>query len=119
MPARRTSALRAPTPAGGVICKFMIKYQVMLEGKNFLLNMEGSIKKYGFYTTRYLEANDPEDAKSKSVQMIREDKKLSNIISNKASDPPIIYLESVHELESFDGVELPGTGYAFYLDFPL
>jgi len=41
----------------------MIKYQVMLEGKNFLLNMEGSIKKYGFYTTRYLEANDPEDAK--------------------------------------------------------
>ena len=47
----------------GVICKFMIKYQVMLEGKNFLLNMEGSIKKYGFYTTRYLEANNPEDAK--------------------------------------------------------
>ena len=100
----------------GVIYKNMNKYKVTLEGKNFLLDLEGSTQKYGFYTTRYIEANDPEEAELNAVKIIREDNQLTETIKNEQSDPPMIHLESLDELRSFDSVELPGTGYTFYSD---
>jgi hypothetical protein len=94
----------------------MSKYKVMLEGKNFLLNLEGSTRKYGFYVTRYVEANDPEQAELNAVKIIREDRELRKSVKNDRSDPPMIYLESIDELNSFEGIHVPGTGFTFYLD---
>lgn len=94
----------------------MNKYKAMLEGKNFLLDLEGITQKYGFYTTRYVEANDPEEAELNAVKTIREDNQLTDTVKNDQSDPPMIYLESLDELSSFEGVEIPGTGYTFYPD---
>jgi len=88
----------------------------MLEGKNFLLNIEGATRKYGFYTTRYVEANDPEDAELKAVQLIRDDSQFSDTVKNEQSDPPMIYLDSLDEVTSFERVKLPGAGYTFYPD---
>jgi hypothetical protein len=93
----------------------MKKYRVMLEGRNFLLDMEGSVEKYGFFTTRYVEAENPEQAEIKAVQLIREDQSLKVAAKNEGSKP-LIYLDSIVELESFEGVRLPGTGYSFFPD---
>jgi hypothetical protein len=94
----------------------MKKYKVMLEGKNFLMKIEGKVRRLGFFTTRFLEANNPEDAKLKAVQMIRDDKQFSEAVQNEREDPPMIYLDSIYELKSFDGLLVPGTDYAFFPD---
>ncbi len=91
------------------------KYNVMLEGRNFLLDIDSSVKKYGFFTTRYVEAENPEQAEMIAVQLIREDQKLKTATKNEGSKP-MIYLYSITELESFEGVRLPGTGYTFFPD---
>jgi ribosomal protein S27AE len=93
----------------------MKKYRVMLEGRNFLLDIEGSVKKYGFFTTRYVEAEDFQQAEMKAMQLIREDQVLKTATKNESSKP-MIYLESITELESFEGLHLPGTGYSFFPD---
>ena len=93
----------------------MKKYSVMLEGRNFLLDIEGSVKKYGFFTTRYVEAENPEQAEIKAVQLIKEDRSLKMAAKNEGLKP-MIYLDSITELMSFEGVRLPGTGYSFFPD---
>ncbi len=71
-------------------------------------------KRMGFYTTRFVEADLPDEGETLAVQLIREDSKLRKIVHNKKSDPPMIYLEGIALLKSFKGIKLPGTGYMFY-----
>lgn len=87
----------------------------MLEGRGFLMDMEGSVKKYGFFTTRYVEAENPEQAELKAIQLIREDQSITMAVKNEGSKPSI-YLDSIAELESFEDVRLPGRGYTFFPD---
>jgi len=94
----------------------MNKYKVILEGKNFLMDANGAVQKHGFYATRYVEASTPDEAEQNAVRTIREDSLLSGSVMNESSDPPMIYLESLYELTSFDDVNAPGTGYTFYLE---
>jgi hypothetical protein len=91
----------------------MKKYSVMLEGRDFLLEIGGSVKKYGFFTTRYVEAENPEEAEMKAVQLVRTDQSLQQAVRNEGSSPAI-HLSSFLELRSFDGVRPPGRGYSFF-----
>ena len=42
----------------------MKKFRVFVRGENFLINLDGVNQKLGFYTTRYVEAEDEEAAES-------------------------------------------------------
>lgn len=92
----------------------MNKYRVFLNGRNFWMKVDRQPKRMGFYTTRFVEADLPEEAESLAVQLIRKDTKLQKVVHNKKSDPPMIYLEGIALLKSFKGIKLPGTGYVFY-----
>jgi len=94
----------------------MKKYQALLEGKNFLIEYEGKIQKHGFYTTRYIEAENTEEAELKAVETIKNDKTLIESVKNERTDEPMIYLKELYELETFEDVSPPGTGYSFYID---
>ena len=94
----------------------MKKYQVILEGKNFQLDHEGKIVKHGFFTTRYVEANNPEEAELTAVTLIKEDTSLTESVRNDRSSEPMIYLNELCEIESFEDANVPGTGYSFYID---
>jgi hypothetical protein len=107
---------RGSAPRLCVKNKIMKKYHVMLEGKNFLLNHEGKLQKHGFFTTRYVEANNPEEAELKAVDLIKTDSKLTESVKNDRADEPMIYLEELFEIESFEGENIPGTGYSFFLE---
>ena len=72
--------------------------------------------KCGFYTTRWVESTDPENAELKAVDLIRNDPDLKGAVLNERSDPPMIYLEQIHEIDTFDDVNPPGTGYSFYIE---
>ncbi len=88
-------------------------WRVSLEGKNFWLKLDDSAKKFGFFTTRYVEADDPENAENAAVQMLREDPKLQAVLNDR-SDPPTIFAGEI--IEIVPDPECVNAGYSFYLD---
>lgn len=92
----------------------MKKYKVFVRGENFLFNLDGVNQKMGFYTTRFVEAEDEEAAEYAVMDMLRNDPKLIKGVLNERSDSPMMYAEEIVELKSFKGFPVPGTGFAFY-----
>ncbi len=93
------------------------KFQVRLHGENFLLaRVGGAPRVFGFYTTRWVEAQDPEAAEIAAVELVRSDPALVGNVRNPRDNSPMIYLESLREIPSFEGVNPPGTGFTFYED---
>ena len=90
----------------------MKKYRVLLLGENFEINFEGEIDNFGFYTTRVVKANSEEDAEEKAVQLIREDKNLVQMIVEKSTLEPKIYLEGIEIISWWK--RIGGKGYSFY-----
>lgn len=93
----------------------MKKFKVFVKGNNCLIReVKKTSRKCGFYTTAYTEAPNAEQAEAIVVELLRNDFKLQNLCENNASDPPIIRIETVDEIESFDGCTLPRMGFAFF-----
>jgi hypothetical protein len=90
----------------------MPKYSVILEGKNFPMNVEGRRELWGFATTRRVKAKDPEEAELKAVEMIKKDKSLIDAIVKDDPVVPTIYLDSMYKLSWWR--RLGGKGYTFY-----
>jgi hypothetical protein len=94
----------------------MSKYKVFIHGRNFLLNLEGDSQKHGFYTTRFVEAKSEEEAEEKAISILRDDPKLRGSASNDWSDPPIMFVEEMTELDPSEDINVPVMGYSFYLE---
>ena len=93
------------------------KFQVRLHGENFLLaRVGGAPRVFGFYTTRWVEAPDPEAAEIAAVDLVRSDPDLVSTVRNPRDNSPMIYLDSLREIPSFEGLNPPGKGYTFYED---
>lgn len=86
------------------------RFRVLVNGQNFLLNQDGIAQKTGFYTTRFVEAQDVEQAEAIAVELIKNDTKLSGIILNQGGDTPILYVEEIEEVKQLQ----QQIGYAFY-----
>ena len=92
----------------------MKKYKVFVCGQNFLLNLDGKVGKVGFYTTRFVEAQNDHEAEENAISTLRNDPTLRDGVLNEKSDAPMLFVEEIAELDSFDGLTLPGTGFSFY-----
>jgi hypothetical protein len=92
----------------------MKKYKVFVRGQNFLLNLDGKAEKVGFYTTRFVEAKDDQEAEENAISTVRNEPTLREGVLNEKSDAPMLFVEEIAELDSFDGLTLPGTGFSFY-----
>ena len=51
--------------------------------------MEGAIKKYGAYVTRYVEITNPELTEAKAIQVIWENTKFTESVKNDSADSPM------------------------------
>lgn len=90
----------------------------MLHGKDFLLDYEGEKQFHGFFTTRWVKAENPKEAELAAVRLIKEDVRLVNATSNKNGEEPepMIYLEELSEVSWLTYLRRrPGVGYSFYL----
>lgn len=92
----------------------MSEWRVLLNGSNFLMEFEGRPTKLGWFTTRYVEAEDEHSAEVAAVALIRRDPKLSGVL-NAPSDPPLILLDEIEE-SPFVDAERDDAGFAFYVD---
>lgn len=82
----------------------MKRYRLLMHGRNFLLDRDGKIGRYGFYQNFFLEARDLDQARRLVASKIWHDKELTGLILNPANDPPEINLETYWELDHFDYV---------------
>lgn len=91
----------------------MNHYRVFLRGENFLLNVDGKPERSGFYTTRFVQANNPDGAELLAVDLIRSDRWLKDSVLNERPDPPTIFAE---EIEIIDASDVPPAqgGYSFF-----
>ena len=92
----------------------MKKYKVLVRGENFLINLEGEDQKLGFFTTAFVEGQDEEQAEQRAMALLRNDKEFRRSVLNEQSDAPMMFVDEIDELQSFEGVNLPRTGFSFF-----
>lgn len=92
----------------------MKKYKVTVHGVNFLIEVDGETNKFGFFTTRFVEAWDKDEAENKVIDMLRVE--LKRLVQNDKLDSPMMFVEEIQELKTFGDFKLPGTGFTWYPD---
>ena len=95
----------------------MSYFQVLLKGENFFVEFDGEEELLGFFTTRWVKANDEEDAELKAVDLIKNDQHLHNITRTTEGDlpSPMIYLNNICSVNWFTYFRRnPGAGYSFF-----
>jgi hypothetical protein len=91
-------------------------FRVLVRGENFFLNLEGAVKRYGFYTTRLVDAPNEAEAERLAIEMLRENERLRGQVLNDRSDRPMLFAEEIAELSPQDAVEPRAPGLAFFED---
>ena len=76
----------------------MKRYKVKLHGENFLINFDGELKKYGFYATKFVKAESPQEAEKIAIILIHQNPNLRDTILNKNTDRPTINMEEIKEV---------------------
>ena len=84
-----------------------------MRGEDFLIRMDGKPELLGFYQTIYLEAPGPDEAEREALDTIRKSN-LRDVILEDDERTPMIYLERMEEIETFQGVEALVGGRAFF-----
>ncbi len=93
----------------------MAFYQLLLEGKNFCFTFDEKIVNGGFYTTRWIKAESPEEAEEKAVELIKNDDSLKRMIVKSSDTKPLIFLEAISTVSWFTYFrKSPGNGYTLY-----
>lgn len=93
----------------------MPAYRALIEGRNFLLALDGKTRRHGFYQTVFVKAPDPTAAESNAIRVVKDDIALRDMAQNEARDPPMLFLDSLHELE--DSETLPESkGRTYYVE---
>lgn len=95
----------------------MPRYAVVIIGQNFRLKFDGVWNKYGFFTTRFLDAPDPLLAEVTALENFRHSPKGQQVFEsslNSDNDPPILAVEKVREVPPGTSSGEPEHGLAFY-----
>jgi hypothetical protein len=92
----------------------MQKYRVAIKGRNLLAEIDGVRDRLGFYTTVFVEALSVQDAEFRAIDMLREDTRLRDMALNAKDDPISFCAEDVSEIDSFEGMRLPRTGFTLF-----
>lgn len=92
----------------------MLKFRVIVLGQNILANIDGALRRVGFYTNVFVEAPSPEHAGALALDLIRADPKVRALALNPPDDPVRLSVDELRPMECFSGVRLPRTGLALF-----
>ncbi len=76
----------------------MKRFRIELRGENFLLNLDGEPRKFGFHLSRYLRAVDAATAEKTAAIQVRQIPTLKQGVGNNSEDPPRICLQQIREV---------------------
>lgn len=68
----------------------------MIRGENFFMQLNGEVKRLGFYTNRFVEASDRSLVEQQAIAQVRKDPKLG-VVLNAPDDPPILFLDGTRQ----------------------
>lgn len=95
----------------------MKRFEVKLHGKNFLFNLDGELKKFGFYATKFVTAENPQEAEKIAIILIHQNPNLRDTVLNENADRPTINLEEIREVNSIKFFSKKSTtDFTFYLE---
>jgi hypothetical protein len=80
----------------------MPAYRALIEGRNFLLALDGKTRRHGFYQTVFVQTADPAEAEATALRVVKDDAELKHMAQNHAHDPPMLYVDAICELECSD-----------------
>lgn len=93
----------------------MNKYRVLLNGRNFLLDLgDDGLAPHGFSTTRFVEAETSDEAELNAVASVRKREEIKAMLRNSPDTPPMLFAEEIETIENFDGIEPPEQGIIWY-----
>jgi hypothetical protein len=92
----------------------MSAFRVVIEGGNVMLRMEGSIRRMGFYTTRFVRASDSEEAGAVAVRQARHD--LGALALNEPEDPPAVSVQAIESIPFEEVPTVPSQGFVWFSD---
>lgn len=92
----------------------MAKYYVLINGQNFLVDKRGQIRKYGFFTTRCVDADGPQQAEVSAISLLRRNQSLKKMVRNAEGDQPMLYVEEVAQVEPFHSLPRSEQGFSWY-----
>jgi hypothetical protein len=97
----------------------MQKFFEMINGVNFLIRGDDTAapKLMGFYINAYVEADSPNDAELKAVELVRTSPKLRPKVANAPGDPPRMFVEEIRAIEEWPTDQsIPLSGFIYYED---
>ena len=90
-------------------------FRCFIRGENFPLDFDGKDDLLGFYTTRFVRAETPDQAELLALDMLRENPTLNGVDPSRRTAETMVYFESIEEIDSLpEGITEPGTGFTFY-----
>lgn len=92
----------------------MNSYQVSVNGKNFLVEVDSSLTKLGFFTNLYVQADSVQQAEFNAMQQLMEYEGLRKYVRNSREDPPVMFAEEIQEISNYDEIEQKIDGLAWY-----
>lgn len=92
------------------------KFRVLIDGTNLLTIKSNGVQKIGYFTTRYVEGDDDEEASASALELVRNELNAIGILLQDPNDPPRNVITDVEPIDSFEGVTVPGRGFAFFAD---
>jgi hypothetical protein len=89
-------------------------YRVEINAKNFLVDLGGTVAKYGFVTHRFVTADDAASAENAAVEVLRNDGELRSMVKNQPGDPPVMDVTEIIELDGQANQPLGQPGRLWY-----
>jgi hypothetical protein len=93
----------------------MEAYRCFVRGENFRLEIDGERALHGFYTSRWVEADSPNEAEVAVVALLKQDPILQKPDWHDGSGPQAkVYVEEIEEAE--DAWRGSNQGFSFFIE---
>jgi hypothetical protein len=89
------------------------KFRILIEGANLLMDMKG-LEKLGYFTTRYVEGFNVDEACECALDLVRNELNSAGALLNDVYGPPVVVSSDAAEICSFRGINVPGRGFTFF-----
>lgn len=75
-------------------------FEVKLRGENFMANVDGELRKFGFRARRFVKARDSLEAEKMAMIRIHQNPMIKEAVVNEGADRPRIRVEAVRPVNA-------------------
>ena len=92
----------------------MRKFKILVHAENLNVYLDGELVRAGFYVTRVVSANTPQQAEKSVLEELMNLPKLREHMVHDPNDPPTFSVEKIEEILGAHPLEENPSGLVFY-----